>query len=458
VSAHRRPKGPAPSRAAQAPVGPPVGEVAIRMYNVGFGDAFLLTFPADDRPRRVLIDCGSHAAGPPPAGMEAVVAQIIADVTEGGTPHIDVVVATHRHRDHVLGFASGSWAGVRVGQVWMPWTEDPLDPVARRIRETQGRRGLQLQAALAATHLDAAVRERARDIVENSLPNAEAMATLHGGFAGSPRRRYLPERKGHEGAFHHSFRPKLLPGVSVHVLGPSRDREVIRDMNPPPDESYLRAAAGGGKGERRTPFASQWALSPAGADFRPWLREQAQRDTRTAPDAPLRPEDPSFVTRYVQSLGLKESQVRAIDHASQDDPFAAAVALDQAVNGTSLMLVFEVGRARLLFPGDAQWGTWKAALADARTRELLAGSSFYKVGHHGSHNATPLEFVEKVLQGPLLAMVSTCATKRFTKIPRLPLLKALGAKASGILRSDDAVVKAPFRRVGPNCVECRVGI
>ena len=41
-------------------------EVSVRMYNVGFGDSFLLTFPADDRPRRVLVDCGNHAAGPPP--------------------------------------------------------------------------------------------------------------------------------------------------------------------------------------------------------------------------------------------------------------------------------------------------------------------------------------------------------------------------------------------------------
>ena len=44
----------------------PDGEVAVRMYNVGFGDCFLITFPAPDRPRKVLVDCGFHAAGPPP--------------------------------------------------------------------------------------------------------------------------------------------------------------------------------------------------------------------------------------------------------------------------------------------------------------------------------------------------------------------------------------------------------
>lgn len=439
--------------------GPPAaGEVAVRMYNVGFGDAFLLTFPADDRPRRVLIDCGSHAAGPPPAGMEAVVAQIIQDVSDGGRPYIDVVVATHRHRDHVLGFASGSWSGVRVGQVWMPWTEDPVDPEARRIRETQGKRGLQLQLALQAAPLAAAVRDRARAIVDNSLPNAAAMATLHGGFCGHPRRRFLPEvPRG--GGVRRSFRPRLLPGVTVHVLGPSRDAQVVRDMDPPAAQSYLRAAEGGAPAERRTPFAPQWALSPAGTEFRPWLRGiNRTRAAASRAAGPLRPADPDFVERYVRSLELSEADVRKVDEAGDDDPFAAAVALDQAVNGTSLMLVFEMGRARLLFPGDAQWGTWKAALADPLTRDLLASSTFYKVGHHGSHNATPVEFVEKVLRGPLLAMVSTCATKRFTKIPRVPLLQALGKKATALARSDDGAVKDPFRRVGPNCIEAVVGV
>jgi hypothetical protein len=37
------------------------------MYNVGFGDAFLLIFPDEDGGRRVLIDCGSHSASPAPA-------------------------------------------------------------------------------------------------------------------------------------------------------------------------------------------------------------------------------------------------------------------------------------------------------------------------------------------------------------------------------------------------------
>jgi glyoxylase-like metal-dependent hydrolase (beta-lactamase superfamily II) len=110
--------------------------ISIRMYNVGFGDSFLLRFPGTDRERKVLIDCGVHASGPGPHPMSEVVDQIIQDVSDGGKPAIDLVIATHRHRDHVLGFESAKWQDVEVGEVWMPWTG------TRRIRrpERYGRR------------------------------------------------------------------------------------------------------------------------------------------------------------------------------------------------------------------------------------------------------------------------------------------------------------------------------
>jgi hypothetical protein len=51
----------------------------------------------------------------------------------------------------------------------------------------------------------------------------------------------------------------------------------------------------------------------------------------------------------------------------------------------------------LLFPGDAQWGTWEAIMGNAETSALVSGTAMYKVGHHGSHNATPKHFVEDLL-------------------------------------------------------------
>jgi hypothetical protein len=44
-------------------------EVRIRMYNVGFGDAFLVLIPANGKELRILFDCGSiQAATDTPMG------------------------------------------------------------------------------------------------------------------------------------------------------------------------------------------------------------------------------------------------------------------------------------------------------------------------------------------------------------------------------------------------------
>ena len=69
------------------------------------------------------------------------------------------------------------------------------------------------------------------------------------------------------------------------------------------------------------------------------------------------------------------------------------------VNNTSLVLAIELvdtGRV-LMFTGDAQRGSWFSwsklkwpvpGTDDVSAKELLARTVLYKVGHHGSHNAT----------------------------------------------------------------------
>ncbi len=373
--------------------------VSVRMYNVGFGDAFLVSIPAGDGVRRVLFDCGSIAA-PEGRAMSDVVERIVRDLTGAdGVPRIDVVVATHRHRDHVSGFDAAIWANVQVSEVWLPWTEDPADPAAREIRDTQSRLALALDAALKAQPAadDAADATRAA-IVSNALTNERAMRTLHAGFAGNPTRRFLPTVDPAE----RTFTTEALPGVTVHVLGPSRDKEVIRDMTPPKGESYLRlkaASADAGTASPRPPFARQFV-----ADAAP--------------------------------LPFPEEEKRKIRSAASLADLDVAVALDQAVNGTSLMLVLEIAGTHLLFPGDAQWGTWASVLKDPRWVDLLRKVEFYKIGHHGSHNATPKDFVEDILRENVWAMASTLERPQWARIPKLELLEALQQKHAHLARSD----------------------
>ena len=380
-------------------------EVRIRMYNVGFGDAFLVLVPANGKERRILFDCGSvEAAKNVP--MDSIVDRIIEDVTdEDGVPRIDVVVATHRHKDHVSGFGNAKWNGVEVKEVWMPWTEDPTDAEARKIRDIQSSLALALNTSLAKpvvglTPVEAEARDRAQEVVSNSLmlTNEKAMKTLHSGFSGDPEKRFLPTKT--DGRL---LKTNVLPGVKIHVLGPTRERDVIRDMNPPKGESFLRM---------RASFDVDTNLPPA--PFGPEFREDHYGGTGT-----LLPTDKD---------GIKRA-------GSQTD-LAIAVALDKAVNGTSLMLMLEVAGTFFLFPGDAQWGTWSAAMNDPEWQQMLKRVAFYKIGHHGSHNATPVDFVNDMMPDGICAMASTLTRNVWPDIPRIPLLDRLAEKHVNFARSD----------------------
>ena len=388
--------------------------VSIRMYNVGFGDCFLVTIPTSAGDRRILFDCGSMAKGN--KDMDEMVDQLLDDLREfSDPPRIDVIVCSHRHRDHVSGFAKPAWNEVDVGEVWMPWTEDPDDSEATRIRQAQ----VSLAAALtrdvnvrlSAAGLgddDRAELEAFRDLAMNAGLNESAMDMLHQGFLKRQAipRRFLPEPDSdNENELVTRFTTPLLPGVVIHVLGPSRDEEVIRDIDPPAGKSYMHLAAFDTDNpdviaDAPDAFSSDWWT-----DGDPFL---------------VGPKDRERIQQF--SLGFSS-------------PVAAA--LDAAVNGTSLMLLLQIDDLYLLFPGDAQWGTWNAVLRSPRWSKLLKRVRFYKIGHHGSHNATPKEFVEKTIDKNL-GVIAMASTRKFGKwpVPLPELLDELTLRDVKIARSD----------------------
>lgn len=392
--------------------------LTIRMYNTGFGDCFLLMIPTADRTRKVLIDCGKHMlsrSGPP---LEEIVDQLLVDITENGESRVDVLVATHRHQDHVSGFGDSRWHDVQVGEVWMPWTEDPEDPVARDICDRQSARAAQAHRALNLLGLKRAQKDYLLQYAGNSLKNAAAMNLLHGGFQGEPGRRFLPLSDPRERVIH----TDALPSVEVHVLGPPRDPQVMREMDPPESESFLRAclaieSPGAGAAELGT--GDEFMLTRAG------YVEAARKGcgARLSMD-PLE--------------GFSEDDETGLSKALEEPAMELLARLEQAVNSTSLVLLFHVGSARLLFAADAQWGTWNAMLNDPLQAKLLEDVTFYKVGHHGSHNATPMSFVERYVGSQAKVMLPYGKVERWPSIPRAGLLQALEQKGVVVLRPDQA--------------------
>jgi beta-lactamase superfamily II metal-dependent hydrolase len=387
------------------------------MYEVGFGDCFLLGFHNDAGSKYVLIDCGTITE------TKAQLDNIVSDIIKTSGERLALVVATHRHKDHVWGFDDPRWANVEVGEVWMPWTEDPQDPRATQIRERHAALALALagepsiQNPLEITPARETIAQaRARNlqaIALNALTNEKAMATLHSGFAGAPQRAFLPNADK-------TCEARTVTGladVTFHVLGPTRDAKALASMDPPEGAGYLKWPTRIPKRRVGPPFSQRYQIS-----------------------------EPDYVP-----LGARQTfrfEDRAAIRKSLVEPSGVlAAGLDKAINYTSLVIVVEADGYFMLFPGDAQWGSWQAIMADQKCRAVLEKVDLFKVGHHGSHNATPRALVEEIILKPLTALFSTKPVKQWPDIPRAKLLAALKLRQAKIARTDDTpnVVGAAFK-------------
>jgi hypothetical protein len=289
---------------------------------------------------------------------------------------------------------------VSVGQVWQPWTENPKDPEARQLFEDQMKLAVAISKHEPELRASKVIGVDAQDLILdmalNALGNADSITTLRTGFGSSPARKWLSRRE-------QPRRPRVLDGLRVHVLGPSKDPEVIRSLDPPKGKSYLSLI-------RVTDPDSPEDLQPPFPHL-PEMDWEAYADYGG--------------TRRPVNDGQAKGVLR---HMAEGEAVLAAAALDNALNNTSLMLMFEVGDQFLLFPGDSQWGTWNLALTTDWSRDLLARTTFYKIGHHGSHNATPREFVEDVLPKGTWCIASVTPYSRWKQVPKKELLEELNKK------------------------------
>lgn len=408
--------------------------VRVRMYNVGFGDCFLVSFryaaPVGDAAggperiaRHVLFDFGSSRAPRNRQSMVSVAMQVAADC-DG---QLDAVVISHRHRDHLSAFGADATAKVLAALqprlIVRSWTEDPaLERDAGAPGATEafgGSPDRDLIASLAAgAEVARGVFERSMaagrgrrstlvELAEDELANADAvkeldrLAALAAGeyLASTPpdgAAQPLPSRLG-----------DYLPGVTVEVLGPPRPSAwpaVARQAS----ESKEYWVGVSGRVDRL--FSDGTNARPAVLGTSRWIIDRLQQD--------------------------EERQLTTLVRW-----------LDEALNNTSVILLLKAGEHQLLFGGDAQIENWSWALradADQTLRAALAAVDFYKVGHHGSRNATPKSLVSmwQGREGRLLSLMSTKSGVHGhgdRTVPRATLVDALAAL--GDLHSTDGDVR-----------------
>jgi hypothetical protein len=204
----------------------------------------------------------------------------------------------------------------------------------------------------------------------------------------------------------------LLPGIKVSILGPPtiKQKADVLKQNAVNRKEYWH-------------FAQFWALRAVASNV-------AQSRLELFPNA--------HSYRTLRKIPVENRWFVRRQRALRGEQLLGLVrSMDDALNNTSVILLFEAGRKKLLFPGDAQWENWELALT--KNAALLKDVDIYKVGHHGSLNATPRSLwnafsrrsEQEGKRGRLVTVMSTRSQSKHgheennTEVPRRKLVTAL---------------------------------
>jgi hypothetical protein len=388
------------------------------MYRQGLGDCFLLSFPGDRGEAHVLIDCGVLNGTEGASDRIKRVAQSIFETTAG---RLHALVVTHQHWDHVSGFlqAQSVFDRLQIQEVWLAWTEDTGDTLAHELtaRKTLATMAIRQAAVRLRTASDHHAKQTAGRLsnllgfhgelgVGAQLTTAKAMEWVK--WRPGARVRYLTPGST-------PFESPTLENVRVFVLGPPRDPKMLCRSAPSTRASGVYELADIHGADLGFVSAAS-AIDPSshgGEDKQPfdkWFR-------MTDPEVW---DDPFFDKFYGGGVeGEDDEGWRRIESDWLGTAGRLALQLDSHTNNTSLVLAFEMlpSKRVLLFPGDAQFGNWMSwgkdwqpkgttTPSDITIGDLLARTVLYKVGHHGSHNATLRERgLELMSSGELTAML-----------------------------------------------------
>lgn len=450
----------------------------VRMYQVGFGDCFLLTFEYDGllpdgrQERHILIDFGTTRR---PRGWRSLktVAEAIRSHTNG---EIDVVVVTHRHKDHLSAFGSKDTQTLMATGyprlVVRSWTEDPdaapeaTGTPAAPAGGGNGSVGVASTRLLASLRFAEAFADELRDTVaaapagslgaevrqlaDDQLTNREAVEQL-ARWAEAGRGEYL-----HYGKRSSIWR--VVPGIKVRVLGPptvDQHKIVATQREADPDEFWM-LYQGIVKGLRPEDLLGRVLRTGAAAVGE--ADEEMDMEAMKQPD-PAETEAP-MPARPVGPLGPVRWLTDRMGRQQLNSLLRIVRILDDVLNNTSVILLFEVPAAgrtlRLLFGGDAQIENWEYALKIASNRvtnlKKLREVDLYKVGHHGSRNATPRTLFNlwtepDTQEREMVALMSTKpgvhGKSPETAVPRKTLVAALDTRMR-LFSTEKLTAKNPF--------------
>jgi len=402
------------------------------MYRMGTGDCFVIKFyKGDDVSFKMMIDCGCWNR------KYLEVKPYVEDLKTWVGKKLDLLVITHEHLDHVFGFEACKdlfMQDFEIKETWMAWTENDEDPLVKEWMKSYGEKKLALAAAAQKIkdfvddehteyelehEKDASNILAARKHFSNKLSELANLqfSAVNGVYVGNLKGMKIAKEIS-KGKIRYMEPGQIikelngLPGVNFHILGPPKLWESIKKESGGDGESY--------------PHNEELFHSDAFA-------AAVTRDLEK--DIDLLPFDPEFAVENKSNLAEElrrnyktdGTEWRNIDFDWLMSAGSLALRINSYTNNLSLAFAMEFTASKkvMLFPGDAEYGSWaswqnvkwpidlshldgedkkpKKTLAE----DLLNRTVFYKVAHHISHNGTAKRVGLEMMKHPDLMAMAT---------------------------------------------------
>ena len=407
------------------------GKLLVRLYNVGLGDCIYLRVPDANRDVHILIDCGNKF------GKLDLLGECIEHLKKelpdagNGKKRLDLLVVSHPHEDHHKGFEAAFFSDIKIEHIWLSPAYGDETPQSRGFHALQAAVGRALNSFSDLS--ETALGELSEDVRELlSLSKSEALQMLK--FT-------LPAANQIQPVYVTADTPEAQlkifedDAIKLKVLGPMADI----------DRFYL-----GGNGLMTSSDEITTAALESGYNAL----------FTTSGEIEIKP--PQNISG--QDFERLRSRIQA-------NALAVAAVVGHAVNNLSVVLLLEWHGRRLLFSGDAEWsearkgavkdyssnGSWNVMWQE-RKEDLSEPLDFYKIGHHGSENATPWTPKDHPINAILAhllpegrkayAVASTQRTSRWPSIPDAALLEELGKRVANA-RAEYVEAEGP-KSVKPN--------
>lgn len=422
-----------------------VKKVVIRMYRLGTGDCFILRFKdhEDKDVLKMMIDAG--AINIKKAEAEKAIQSIRSYVDN----HLDILVVTHEHQDHVVVFnyASDLFGNdFKIDKLWLSWVEEDRNDEVKRWKKEYGQKKMalkmaadQFSAAMETEEYKAVVKDirNKADVLSMNDMIKEGLSMFSDLHIDVPTDQVFNANKVYVGAlkgmkvvkdkFEERDRKYCFPGdvleplgresnLRVYVLGPPRNITQVKKHKGRGNESYQH--------NKDLDMLNSYATALEGPDN----GNEKPFSERYYIEDPI---------KYLEDLSDAEKENNVISDYQNQSPWRKieydwlntgallALRMNSYTNNLSLVLAFEIedehgNQKVMLFPGDAEYGSWASwhdidwknrrdstSGQDLTTAHLLNRTVFYKVAHHLSHNGTARARGLELMNDPELVAMAT---------------------------------------------------